>query len=240
MHQKRRINERPLETAPRAIGFKFDPFPAAYCLISLILMLVTLPFIEDLRGGTLIEAVLTTTLLLSAIFAAGAQGKKLVFGFLLATPALIASWESYSRPELMSLEIFRGTAILFFGFVVLQLFWFIVRAPRVDSEVLCAGVTVYLMLGLIWSFAYTLVDWLVPNSFGFNASPAVDHRMEGFQALYFSFITLSTIGYGDIVPVSKVARLLAIVEAVLGTLYVTLFIARLVSLYTSRRVSDQV
>ena len=117
-------------------------------------MVVTLPFIEVFRGGTLIEAVLTTTLLLSAIFAAGAQGKKLVFGFLLATPALIASWEPYSRPELMSLEIFRGTAIMFFGFVVLQLFWFIVRAPRVDSEVLCAGVTVYLMLGLMWSLPH--------------------------------------------------------------------------------------
>jgi voltage-gated potassium channel len=69
--------------------------------------------------------------------------------------------------------------------------------------VLCAGVTVYLMLGLLWGLAYALIAVLVPNSFVFNAGPAVDHRMGGFEALYFSFITLSTIGYGDIVPVSK-------------------------------------
>jgi Ion channel len=62
--------------------------------------------------------------------------------------------------------------------------------------------------------------------------------MQGFQALYFSFITLSTIGYGDIVPVSKLARMLAIVEAVTGMFYVTLLIARLVSLYSSNQARN--
>jgi hypothetical protein len=58
--------------------------------------------------------------------------------------------------------------------------------------------------------------------------------MSGFTGLYFSFITLSTVGYGDIIPVSDVARMLAIVEAMFGTFYVTLLIARLVSLYSSK------
>jgi hypothetical protein len=58
--------------------------------------------------------------------------------------------------------------------------------------------------------------------------------MNGFTGLYFSFITLSTVGYGDIIPVSEVARMLAIVEAMFGTFYMTLLIARLVSLYSSR------
>jgi hypothetical protein len=58
--------------------------------------------------------------------------------------------------------------------------------------------------------------------------------MNGFTGLYFSFITLSTVGYGDIVPVSEVARMLAIVEAMFGMFYMTLLIARLVSLYSSK------
>jgi len=58
--------------------------------------------------------------------------------------------------------------------------------------------------------------------------------MNGFTGLYFSFITLSTVGYGDIIPVSEVARMLAVVEAMFGMFYVTLLIARLVSLYTSK------
>ena len=95
------------------------------------------------------------------------------------------------------------------------------------------------MLGLLWGLAYALIAVLVPNSFVFNAGPAVDHRMGGFEALYYSFITLSTIGCGDIVPVSKAARLLAILEAVLGMFYMTLMIARLVSLYSSSQARDR-
>ena len=58
--------------------------------------------------------------------------------------------------------------------------------------------------------------------------------MNGFTGLYFSFITLSTVGYGDIIPVSEVARMLAIVEAMFGMFYMALLIARLVSLYSSK------
>lgn len=201
--------------------------------------MVAWPFIEDLRGGTLIGAILMTIVLLSAGFAVGRSGKRLALGLLLAFPALFTRWESYIRPDPVFSEVFRGTAILFFGFVVFQLLWFIFKAPQVDSEVLCAAVTIYLLLGLLWSLAYSLVDWLVPNSFVYNAGPASGGSMEGFQALYFSLVTLSTTGYGDVVPVSKPARLLAVTEAVLGMFYVTLLIARLVSLYSSRRASER-
>jgi hypothetical protein len=64
--------------------------------------------------------------------------------------------------------------------------------------------------------------------------------MNGFTGLYFSFITLSTVGYGDIVPVSSVARMLAIVEAMFGMFYMTLLIARLVSLYSSKSSPEAV
>ena len=95
------------------------------------------------------------------------------------------------------------------------------------------------MLGLLWSLAYSLVDRLFPDSFVFPAGPASGHSMQGFQSPYFSFIMLTSTGYGDIVPVSKVARMLAIVEAVFGMFYVSLFIAQLVSLFTSNPAGDK-
>ena len=194
---------------------------------------------DTIAVSTLIASILLTIVLLSAVFAVGGRDKKLDLAPLLAAPALFARWASYSyADDLVSTEVFRGTGILFFGFVVLQLLLFIIRAPRVDSEVLCAGITIYLMLGLFWSLAYSLIDRLAPDSFVFNAGPASGRSMQGFQALYFSFITLSTIGYGDIVPVSKLARMLAIVEAVTGMFYVSLLIARLVSLYSSNRARN--
>jgi len=78
------------------------------------------------------------------------------------------------------------------------------------------------------------VGRLDPNSFVFTLGPKFSESMNGFTALYFSFVTLSTVGYGEIIPVSGMARMLAIVEAMFGMFYVTLLIARLVSLYSSK------
>ncbi len=89
------------------------------------------------------------------------------------------------------------------------------------------------MLGLMWTMAYWLVDQLTPGgafSFNTNAGP---RSINGFNAFYFSFITLSTVGYGDITPVSTIARWLAAMEAMTGLLYVAVLIARLVSLYSA-------
>ena len=78
---------------------------------------------------------------------------------------------------------------------------------------LFASISAYLMLGLMWAMAYWLVDRLTPGgafSFNTNAGP---RSIEGFNGFYFSFITLSTVGYGDITPVSRLARWLAAMEA---------------------------
>ena len=180
-----------------------------------------------------------TLVFLSALLAIGGRLRTLL-GVVLVGPALVGEWLSYWRPELPLSVVIRGGGVLFIGFVVLEFLRFILRAPRVDFEVLCAGIAAYLMLGLLWAFAYILVDRLVPDSFIFTVGPVSSRSMNDFNALYFSFTTLSTIGYGDIIPVSGVARMLAMVEAVFGMFYVTLLIARLVSLYSSQTPREAV
>jgi hypothetical protein len=214
-------------------------FSIAYFLSILVLMIFASPFVGNSRGGAIIESILETLVLLSAVLTVGGR-LKMVIGLMLAVPALLADWLSYLLPHLPFPELFRTFGLLFLGFVVVQLLRYIVRAPRVDFEVLCAGVSIYLLLGLLWSFAYVLLDHLVPGSFVYPIGPPVHHKMEGFNALYFSFITLSTVGFGDIVPVSSMARMLAITEAVCGMFYLTLMIARLVSLYSDRGSPDAV
>ena len=141
---------------------------------------------------------------------------------------------NYWRPELLIYVVIRGAGLLFIGFVVVQLLRFIAYASRGDSEVLCAAIAGYLLSGLAWSPAYALVSRLDPNSFVFTLGPKSGQSMNGFTGLYFSFITLSTVGYGDIIPASEMARMLAIVEAMFGMFCVTLLVARLVSLYSSK------
>ena len=94
------------------------------------------------------------------------------------------------------------------------------------------------MLGLMWTMAYWLVDQLTPGgAFSFNTNSGT-RSMNGFNGFYFSFITLSTVGYGDITPVSRLARWLAAMEAMTGLLYVAVLIARLVALYSSPKSDD--
>jgi voltage-gated potassium channel Kch len=78
------------------------------------------------------------------------------------------------------------------------------------------------------------VAQLVPGSFAFSTGPASSQAMTGFTAYYFSFVTLTTVGYGDITPVSNGARALAAMEAMTGTLYVAVLISRLVALYSAQ------
>jgi hypothetical protein len=137
---------------------------------------------------------------------------------------------------LIPTEVFLVTGLLFIIYVVAHLLGFILRAPRVNSEVLCAGISTYLLLGLSWSFAYLLVAQLAPAAFFLNNGTTTGHSLQGADAFYFSLVTLSTVGYGDIIPVSNVARMLAAMEAITGSLFVAVLIARLVALYSSERL----
>ena len=159
---------------------------------------------------------------------------------LLATPAIAGRWINHFRPDLVPQPVFLVSGLVLIAFVVMNLLRFVLRAPSVNGEVLCASISAYLMLGLIWTIAYWLVAKVTPNAFAFNTGTGTRESMDGFNAFYFSFITLSTVGYGDITPVSKIARWLAATEAMTGLLYVTVLIARLVALYRSGEVKFHV
>jgi hypothetical protein len=93
------------------------------------------------------------------------------------------------------------------------------------------GVAAYLLLGLIWSLAYDLIAFRIPGAFSIQG-PSTSGDPESIQShlFYFSFVTLTTIGYGEIVPVHPIARMLVILEGVTGQLFPAILIARLVSL----------
>ena len=80
-----------------------------------------------------------------------------------------------------------GSGLLFIGFVVVEFLRFILRAPRVDFGVLCAGIATYLMLGLLWSFAYILVDRLVPNSLLSRLGLSPANSMQTLQRALLQF-----------------------------------------------------
>lgn len=208
-------------------------YSAAHFLGALVLLLIASPFLESFEYAKPAELLLFTLVMSSAVLAVGARRRTLFWAVALVTPALLARWVNHLMPDTAPPEIFLIAALLFLAFVAVHLFNYILRAPRVNPEVLCAGIAAYIMLALVWSEAYALVDRLQPGAFAFSQGADAGRPMRGFAALYFSFVTLSTVGYGDITPVSNVARMLAMLEAATGVFYVAILVARLVSLYSA-------
>jgi len=207
-------------------------------LIALAVLLISAPFVEELEGGHLILSVLFSLVLLAAVVAVADRKRTLVIALVLAAPAITARWVNNFRPDLVHPAVFLVCALLLLAFVIGHLLHFILHAPVVTVEVLCASIAAYLMLGLMWTVAYWLVDQLTPGgAFSFNTTRGAQ-SMNGFTGFYFSFITLSTVGYGDITPVSRAARWLAGMEAMTGMLYVAVLIARLVSVYSTTKADD--
>ena len=217
---------------------RFRRLSAVELLIALGLLFFSLPFVEEIKGGDIIVSILLSVVLISAVLAVANRRRTFVVAVLLAIPAVVGRWINHFRPHLLPPAVFLVAGLVLVAFVVANLLRFILRAPSVNAEVLCASISAYLMLGLMWTMAYWLVDQLTPGgafSFNTNAGP---RSINGFNAFYFSFITLSTVGYGDITPVSRIARWLAAMEAMTGLLYVAVLIARLVSLYSSPKSDD--
>ncbi len=203
-----------------------------FSMAALILLIAASAFLEQFRGGDLVQAVLITTVYVAALFAVSARRRTFGLVLFLIVPTILAKWLDHFRPGLLPgwLYIFLGLTCM--TRITVELLRLILIAPRVDSEVLCAGVAGYLMLAILWAAAYLFVWRVVPRAFTFNTEGGGE--MDSFTAIYFSFGVLGTVGFGDIVPVAKAARLLAILEATSGMFYVAIVIARLVGLYTPR------
>jgi Ion channel len=207
-------------------------FSAVETLIAIVVLFFATPFIEGMPGGKPIETLLWAVFLVSAVLAVGARRRTLLVAALLAVPTLVGHLLNRLHPQNFSAVLFLVGGLAFFAFVIVHFLRFVLRARRVTSEVLCASITAYLMLGMLWALAYRLVATANPAAFSFNIGQAANEPLAGFTAFYFSFVTLSTLGYGDITPVSSIARSLSVMEAMTGTLYMAVLVARLVSLYS--------
>ena len=214
----------------------YKPLSPAYYLSALTLLIVAGPFTEPHSCAQLFEAMALTVVLLFAVLTTGASRKTMFFIAIPAALTLVNRWLYYSNPDFMISIFYLVPGIFTAGITAFCLLRYLFLTSRVDFKILCAGIATYLTLALLWSLAYNLTEKIAPGSFFFMGKPMSEslQSMSGFTALYFSFATLCTVGYGAIVPVSGAARLLAVLEAVVGIFYVAIVIARLVALYSNQ------
>lgn len=217
------------------LSSRIPRYSSIHLLASIILLFVGSAFVEGLPHGDSIEGVLLTLVLLSALVAVSGR-HTLWIGGLLALLALGGQWLSISGAGGFLSWLYFLPALAFIVLVIARLLKFVLGTSEVNVETLCASISGFLMIGIFWTLLYTLLGRVDPAAFQFSQPGQI---MDGFDAFYFSFVTLSTIGFGDITPVSRVARMLAVMEAITGMFYVAVLVARLVSIHSAKAMAGE-
>ena len=218
---------------------KFHDFLKAYfaapffiLLILILLLLILPPFLDDWVSTRILLDVFITAILFALIFAIRSNRAQTIIGVILALPLMITTWASYfvSITSIgLTTQIF---AVLFFGYAAVIILRGMIKNQEVSRETIFSAIVAYLLIGLMWAFLYMLLETIVPGSFSF---PDKDLRTIRMHFRYFSFVTITTLGYGDIAPLTDKASALALLEALVGQIYLVVLVAWLVGMHVSRK-----
>lgn len=200
----------------------------------LVLLIAYIFFVYPLLGNEALGgwvSIIFSLILVAGIFATASHHVVRIGIVVLALIALASHWANVLLGGQVAHMIAASAAVVFF---IVQV-WFLTMRVFGDGEVtinrILGAVAVYLLLGLLWAEAYVVVFLAVPGAFQF--SPATDPPVA--EMVYFSFVTLTTLGYGDITAVHPFARSLVMMEGLVGQLYPAILLARLVTQYQGRK-----
>jgi hypothetical protein len=198
----------------------------AILFYSLLITLGAAPLLEVLgRDAALLEIFLAVSLLAGALgFEAGWTKRVVLILAVTAVAAHFALLQGSMDARPAALAFWTSIALLCAAFALR----FAMQSVKIDAEHIYAALSAYLLAGIFFGVLYHAVERVWPGSF--TAGGAVG-EFPLFDGIYFSFVTMATLGYGDLLPVSGVARGLAMIEAVSGQLFLAVMIARLVSSY---------
>jgi hypothetical protein len=170
--------------------------------------------------------------------------RRSLVGWALAVPALAERLYVIFAPTPRLYMIGSISWLLFFAFVTWSLLRTLLKHKDVTGETISMSISIYLLLGLTWAVLYMVMFEFDPQAIAFAAAsgstPASpENQMHTLPILmYFSLTTLSTIGFGDIVPVTLQARYAAVAEGITGQLYLAILVARLVGMHMTQSVNQ--
>jgi hypothetical protein len=195
-------------------------------------MLVLTPFLDQFIQTRIFMDVLLTAIFIFIIFTVRLKRFQTIVAFILVLPILITTWSTYFvevRSLSLSTRIFGA---LFFAYAAINILRIVAKSAEVTREIIFAAVVAYLLIALMWAFLYMLLELVSPGSFSF---PDEGKWGETMRFEYLSFITITTLGYGDITPLTDKASALVLIEAIVGQIYMVVLVAWLVGMHVSRK-----
>jgi hypothetical protein len=207
--------------------------PYAVLLLAELGLILIYPFLAATSVGDEVFRLLAVVVFLTSLYAVKGRGRITLIALLLGAPAIVLRLANIAEHREVVRLPDEISGLVFLIFVTGVLLWTIISNPSVTADTLAGAVSAYFLVGITFGLAYLLIESVVPGSFKDTIQPGKHFTPADFT--FFSFVTLTTVGYGDIVPWGAHARALAIVESVLGIMYPAVLVSRLVGLHGSRR-----
>ena len=201
-------------------------------LVLILLTIVLTPFLDQFIETRVLMDIFLTTIFFAIIFAIRSKRTHGIIGSILVLPLIVSTWSIYfiESPHIGLLTRIFGA--LFFAYAVIIILQIVVRSTEVTQETIFAAIVAYLLIALMWAFLYMTMELVIPGSF---TRPEASIRAETMHFEYFSFVTITTLGYGDITPLTNRASALVLLEALVGQIYLVVLVAWLVGMHVSRK-----
>jgi Ion channel len=209
-----------------------------YLFLANILLIIAQPIFADFTGVKFVLYALYMLSMVSAIYAVGMSSRKLMISIVLASLAFlsiaIATLTDYSPFSFSFSLLFELVFNVYMIFAMLQ---GLLRVKDITHDIVYGSMAVYLLIGVTFSILYTIFYLVEPNAFQMNVENFSQESVIWWDFLYYSFVTLTTLGYGDIIPTGQIVRSASILEAITGVLYTSILLARFVSIYINQNFS---
>ncbi|MGI9283796.1 MAG: ion channel [Pseudomonadales bacterium] len=154
-----------------------------------------------------------------------------ILGVVLALPTFGLNWSEALFDSTVYFYLVNLSQIVFFAYILVVLIDYVLSRQLVILDIIFAVMCAYLILVSAWMFVYSCIELSIPDSFSLPETEGYQAQLQEF--LYYSFVTLSTLGYGDITPLTSYAKSWSIIEAIIGQFYLAIVLARLVGLRIS-------
>lgn len=208
----------------------------AWLLIALLVFLVVLPVAEDFSiiDGPVMRVAMFTSLLSIGVISLRGFGLLYIAGLAMALLGIILNIIAVDSDSLYLGMASLASASLFVIVAIWATGRQIIPGDEISANRVIGAVNLYLLFGVLWAMVYALDEKIAPGSFAGLSEPL--NQGWSSEWVYFSFVTMTTLGYGDITPVSATAKTLAYMQAVFSQFYLAILVAGLVGAYYARRL----
>ena len=207
-----------------------------YLFVMLMTLIAAAPFVPTTIEGRFVVNCINAFVVISTVAVVGRSLLSFVIVFLLAVTTLGFQWFGLVQEDRQWLAYSWVFGATLYFVTTVYLLRYVFQPEVMTADKLFGAAASYLMLGVLWAYFYALLGYVLPNSFSVGGQPAT---LDLYDSIYFSMTVLTSTGFGDIVPLTRQARSICVIEQVTGALFIAILIARLAGVYPPNRRERQ-